>query len=272
MYRVKYADIPNAGDQLNIYIMKRIFHIDMVCADSPLNTDIVGIGSCLRDFYYNKRFRIRVSQVLRQKNVIHVWGTGFLYEEKEKNPRFFRNMIFHALRGELSKQRVEKITKKPLGDIPLCDGGILTSELFDHRIEKKYELGIIPHFREQDEPLFQEMKRISKRSVLINLREDPIKVCEKIGSCDYILSSSLHGLIIADSFHIPNLHIKVSNKPLGDGFKFRDYYSGYGLDTGTVDANIRIPSLNDIIDNYRIEPSVVEQKKSEMYQCFPFKG
>ena len=272
MYRVKYANIPNAGDQLNVYIMKRLFHIDIVCADSPLNSDIVGIGSCLDRFYYDNNFKIRVSQVLHQKTVIHVWGTGYLFEHEEKKHRFFRKMVFHALRGELSKKRVEKNTRKTLGAIPLCDGGILTSELFDHRIEKEYELGIIPHFREQDEPLFQEMKRISKKSVLINLREDPIKVCEKIGSCDYILSSSLHGLIIADSFHIPNLHIKVSNKPLGDGFKFRDYYSGYGLNTGTVDANIRIPSLNDIIDNYRIEPSVVEQKKREMYQCFPFKG
>lgn len=251
--------------------MKQLFHIDVVHADSVINADIVGIGSFLSKFKYSKNFIKKIFQIIRRKPVNHVWGTGFIREEEEKESKFFHKMVFHALRGELSKQRVEKITGKSLGSIPLCDGGILVSELFDYRIEKKYELGIIPHYREQDEPLFQDMRKISKKSILINLRDNPMKVCEQIGSCEYILSSSLHGLIIADSFHIPNLHVKVSNKLLGDGFKFRDYYSGYGLDANTFDANISIPSIKDIIDNYRIDPAIVEQKKHDMYQCFPFK-
>lgn len=271
MYKIKYADIPNAGDLLNVNIMKQIFHIDVEHTRSAVEADIVGLGSCLASFQYQRPFRMALHEIVNKSVVHHVWGTGFMYEEKEKEPRFIHKVVFHALRGELSKKRVEKITGKSLGAIPLCDGGILAAELFDKRIEKKYELGIIPHFREQDEPLFQEMMKNSKRSVMINLRNDPLKVCEQIGSCDYILSSSLHGLIISDSFHIPNLYVKVSDKLAGDGFKFRDYYSGYGFDVNTVDVNISIPTINNIIDNYRIEQTVVEQKKHEMYHCFPFK-
>lgn len=99
-----------------------------------------------------------------------------------------------------------------------------------------------------------------------------MSVYEQIGSCEYVLSSSLHGLIISDSFGIPNLHIKVTNNMRGDGFKFEDYYSGFGL-TDKV-FNLRetdiMPTINDIIDFYCIDRRQVEQKQEEMLACFPY--
>ena len=58
-------------------------------------------------------------------------------------------------------------------------------------------------------------------------------VCRDISGCERILSSSLHGLIIADSFSIPNRRIGFYNNLKGGDFKFEDYASALGrLDIG----------------------------------------
>ncbi|WP_156383835.1 hypothetical protein [Methylobacterium sp. Leaf456] len=49
-------------------------------------------------------------------------------------------------------------------------------------------------------------------------------------SCRRILSSSLHGLILAHAYGIPATWLKISDRPLGDDFKFRDYWASIGRD------------------------------------------
>ena len=48
-------------------------------------------------------------------------------------------------------------------------------------------------------------------------------------SCENILSSSLHGLILAEAYGIPTCRVVFSEKILGGDFKFYDYYSGVGI-------------------------------------------
>lgn len=117
------------------------------------------------------------------------------------------------------------------------------------------------------------MKKRYSDSVIIDLGNKPIDVVKEIASCETILSSSLHGLIVADSFHIPNKHILLypyGERMLGDGFKFADYYSSYGLKDNPIDVSTtNLPTIQSIIDDYRIEPSVVEKKKDEIFAVFP---
>lgn len=269
-YRVLYADIPNAGDQLNVYILKNLFGLDIVHAESYLIADIVGIGSGLGVYQYKSNIKGKIYQRMFDKAVHHIWGTGFMYEEKKHEHHFCSNkMVFHAVRGKLSKERVERLMGSKLGDIPLSDGGILTSELFEKPVEKRYEIGIVPHFKEQKEPIFWEINEKIKGSHIIDLKGNPMEVYKEIGACEYVMSSSLHGLIIADSFGIPNLHICATDKLMGDGFKFRDYYSGYGLSDNSVNVYDHIPTANEIIDKYDIDINVVAEKKKQMRNCFP---
>ena len=83
-------------------------------------------------------------------------------------------------------------------------------------------------------------------------------------------SCSLHGLIIADSFHVPNLHITLDNKMFGDGYKYRDYYSAFGLEHSPFDcAKGDVPPIKMIRDTYSVSAEAVEQKKEALFKAFP---
>ncbi|WP_124103196.1 hypothetical protein [Klebsiella pneumoniae] len=53
-------------------------------------------------------------------------------------------------------------------------------------------------------------------------------VVDEIISCEYILSTSLHGVIVAQAYDIPTLWIK-HNDINTDGIKFYDYFDSVGI-------------------------------------------
>ncbi len=60
----------------------------------------------------------------------------------------------------------------------------------------------------------------------------PPIVIKHIKQCRYIASSSLHGLIIADAYHIPNVRlVDYSTFHWKDAdYKYEDYYSALGIE------------------------------------------
>jgi hypothetical protein len=63
---------------------------------------------------------------------------------------------------------------------------------------------------------------------LIDISRDPLEVIADIGSCERIVASSLHGLIVADSFGIPRRaerFDKMTSPHEGGEFKYQDYGS-----------------------------------------------
>ena len=156
-------------------------------------------------------------------------------------------------------------------DIPTGDGGILASELLDTLPEKRYDIGIVPHVCDLNDPAAAELVRRYDNAKLINVKDDPITVLTEIAQCRCVLSSSLHGLIAADSFHIPNLHIVFSDRPLGDGYKFDDYYSAYDVQHRPYDLRVNAaPTLSEAADGWRIRSEQVEEKKRLLRAAFPY--
>jgi hypothetical protein len=60
---------------------------------------------------------------------------------------------------------------------------------------------------------------------LIDVSRPPWEVIRQIGRCRIVLSQSLHGLIVADAFNIPNLWIAPAQHMQGGDYKFMDYFS-----------------------------------------------
>jgi glycosyltransferase involved in cell wall biosynthesis len=219
------AGLKNFGDQLNVPLLSCLLGRPVSWAE-PKNATHVCIGSMLEAFHP------RITRVPRRPlPVLNVWGTGFIAAMGE-HPKlkaladgFCRPVRALAVRGKLSLKRLAAIgidtSRTALGD-----PGLLTSWIFDSKIlAKRHTVGIIPHYIEKNDARLLELRDSLQGSTIIDVTEAVESVVSAIRQCDMILSSSLHGLVVADSYGIPNLHVQVSGKLTGGTYKFEDYYS-----------------------------------------------
>ena len=269
------------GDLLNELLIPKITSRSIEQCLNPMRFDLMGIGSCGSSVWANRFAKPSLAE--RSKDCIKivggklnhkpcaVWGTGFIRDYTDRNLILIRNNIsFIAVRGALSKNIIEKSLGSSIDPV-LCDGGILASELISEPINKRYRIGFIPHFKEHriasEIGLIQLLDQMDD-AIMIDLRNEPISVIKQIAGCEYIVSSSLHGCIVADSFHIPNIRVRISDIP-GSGFKFDDYYSGFGIECPALiikDAS-DFPDPRIIKDKYQIDAQAVEKKKEDMAKC-----
>jgi pyruvyltransferase len=144
-----------------------------------------------------------------------VWGSGAIRDEYLE----LSNVRILALRGP----RTLKIAKEPSG-VALGDPAILMPHIYRPVEIDRMEIGIIPHYVDKlpDGNLGRNVR-------LIDVTElDWRRTIDQIASCDIILSSSLHGLIVAEAYGIPSVWVRLSNRVVGQGFKFLDYYESTG--------------------------------------------
>ena len=275
--KMYHAELPNMGDLLNVLLVKEYFGLEMK-RHTPLTAQLSGIGSGLGQFTIPKNnLPLAVAERIIGAILptVHIWGTGFI-EDKEWGDFYRKNMIFDAVRGELTKKKVEAILGHEI-QTTLGDAGVLAPKLVKEGIEKqkKYKVSIIPHFKEQDHPIFKQIADKFEGSHIIDLKDEPHQVIREIAQSEYILSSSLHGLVVADAFYIPNYHIVATDRLLGDGFKFDDYYSAYGLShkcTHILEEGIEMLSEEFVNTEYEVTKEMVDQTKIAMEKAFPFRN
>lgn len=93
---------------------------------------------------------------------------------------------------------------------------------------KRYRMGIIPHVVDLHHPVIEEIReKYADEILIIDLAHYKkwTDVIDQICSCEKILSSSLHGIIVSDAYQIPNCWITLSKKAIIGHFKFMDYFS-----------------------------------------------
>jgi len=270
-----YAKVGNMGDLLNELITENVLGYKVKHCTAKFECQTTGIGSFLGKFFPTKSnlpiFPKNIAGKMYDqiKPPLQIWSSGFIaYPTEEREFPLRKNINFATVRGELTRLRLEKIMNVKL-DIPTGDGGLLASYLIKGPINKKYKVGIIPHFREKEELQFKVLADRYDNSIIIDLTDDPLKVIKTISECEYILSSALHGLIVADSFGIPNKRLVLTDKLLGDGYKFDDYYSSFGVKVKAFNLNTNeYLSINNVIDEYDITQKEVEEKKKQLLNSF----
>jgi pyruvyltransferase len=146
-----------------------------------------------------------------------VWGSGFIRagERVVEKPR-----AVHAVRGPLTRDMlVSQAVECP--DV-FGDPALLLPRFFRPDVEKRFEIGIVPHYADKSHGWIERVRRDSSVHVL-NIESGIAEFVREALSCQVILSSSLHGLICADSYGIPSAWLKLSDQVVGRDFKFRDY-------------------------------------------------
>lgn len=198
----------------------------------PESSDLIGIGS--------------LCEKIPADYSGAVWTSGNLYASHVS--QLLRADVL-ALRGRLTAQQANLANKNT---VCLGDGGLLC-HLLAPATTKRYKIGIIPHYVDAKDPVIARLTEMHADIRFIDICDEPRKVLRQTAQCQHILSSSLHGLILADSLGIPNRWLQSSSRVLGEGFKFRDYYSVYAIDCPTpvtLTADDRVETLLDKIGAY----------------------
>jgi pyruvyltransferase len=139
-----------------------------------------------------------------------VWGAGKM-RRRDKIDLSKAKVL--ALRGELTAK-----DSGATGDYVLGDPGLLVSLLPGLKRTGEHPVGIVPHWQDR-------WLSWRQRGMTINPQGDPMTVIRQIASCSRIVSSSLHGIIVADAFGIERRWERAAN---ATEFKFRDYMSVVG--------------------------------------------
>ena len=95
-----------------------------------------------------------------------------------------------------------------------------------------------------------------------------IFIINEILSCERIVSSSLHGLITAQSYDIPCFWFKQNYIP-GDDIKFYDYFeSVYDIDyIPKIEGEI---SIEKVLNKEYIFPTLINERISDLLSSCPF--
>lgn len=150
-----------------------------------------------------------------------ILGSGFIHESSSSR---FPNAQILAVRGAYTRDRIKGLS----ADIPLGDPGLYATRLMGERREPARLLGIIPHHSNLASPSFRRIKERAPNDVaIISPVAQPKDVFDNIRRCEMLISSSLHGLIIADALGIPSVWSAESSL-VGGNFKFFDYASAVG--------------------------------------------
>jgi len=231
----------NFGDLLAPLLIKRFCHLDSEWSEAK-DSELVIVGSILEH--------------LPPGWVGVTAGAGLLHEQSS----FVTTGKVLAVRGPLTLKRIRgpKLYVGPepyLNNTVLADPGLLADELVGDQ-DKIYDLGLVPHWTDktlEQNPIF---KKYNPK--IIRVDDDPIEVIKQIGQCKKIVSSSLHGIILADAFGIPR-RIEIPPKALthihqeGGLFKWMDYSESINMKleigvTQEADRNKIIEKQNELFD------------------------
>lgn len=203
-----WAAKPNFGDAISEYAAAHASGREVVWANYG-SQDISAIGSIMHMIRWGDRKPRKGPKPV-------VWGTGML---RALELDFVENVEFACVRGPVTEALLE-IEVAGYGDPGLLMGDYLGPQ------ERGERIGLIPHFSHAGDPAFQAMVEANPVLQLIDVRADPLEVCRTIGRCAHVVSSSLHGLIVADSFGVPNTWLNPAGIHVAPKLKFVDYAAG----------------------------------------------
>lgn len=262
-WRLDGSEHGNFGDEISRLLIKKLFYKDSVWAPAD-KCEMIGAGSILAEVYETKG-----------KNKPYVWSSGFIEDRKLRVST--NDFKFCSVRGKLTLSRIDGSGKEK---IALGDAGLLASHLLPAKSRllghKKYRIGILPHYKEANSEFIRVMRHRGNEVFIIDATWPCEKVVESIAQCQALISSSLHGLIVADSVGTPNVHLSMAGLVEGGQYKFRDYYSVFleerydPIELTDVYSRSNGQLYQLVMDHYKI-PDDLAEIKSNIIAAFPLK-
>lgn len=256
-----FAKRPNFGDDLNYPLIKLLSRTEPILVPEGCNRPhYFCIGSIL---HFANRHSV-------------IWGSGMISKEKQHLPKEKPGAI-HAVRGPLTRKALLEAGI----DCPEIygDPALLLPKIYqpEQPVEQRFELGIIPHFVDKEHPWLQKVS-LDPAIRVIDVQDLSLEnFIKALLSCKTIISSSLHGLIVADAYGIPSgwISFKKGGLPflpkkrvIGKGFKFQDYFASVGRPSHEPVIIKKSSTLSQATENIQQHP--IRFNAEPLLQACPF--
>ena len=213
----------NAGDLLSPFIVEAMSGRNVTAAHYDDPHKLVAVGSAV--------------DVRQLRSGGRWWGTGAQHGNLIQVP----GNVFHAVRGPLTRKILMHHGYK-CPDI-YGDPALLLPQFYPCKASHSYRLGIVCHFDHRHMLCIAD----DVRCISIMRRDwDVCTLIDEICSCEQILSSSLHGIIIAHAYGIPAQWFAVEGMPAEAPLKYLDYFSSVGMPA-------QVPLLLDTIHEISVQ-------------------
>jgi len=201
-----WTDWPNFGDALSKDVVAWASNQSVQLVPGDTSNKLVAVGSVLQ----------------HAKSGDVIWGTGV-------NPYDYQNFWLNysksaldlhvlAVRGPITRDVLiaRKIRCPPV----FGDPGILLPMIYPKSCSPLHDAILIPHLK--DHSHYASSKHASMGIPVVNPASDWRDVVDSIASARLVISSSLHGIIVAEAYGIPAVWFRPTQ---GEGYlKFQDYY------------------------------------------------
>lgn len=186
-----------------------------------------------------------------------VWGSGINGKLLNRKDYKFKTLDIRSVRGPLTWQFLKDhfgITcPKIFGDPALLVPYFFPE--FTKKQQPKYDYIVIVHYSEDH--LFPK----DQWDNIVYSTDPWDEIIEKIVDSRFVISSALHGVIIAEAYGIPARLLRLTeNEPL---FKYYDYYQGTGRSNFSYAATV-----NQALEMGGEPPIQCDLEK--IYKAFPF--
>lgn len=232
-YWWKGAEGKNWGDALNPILIKELSGKEPTSVEEIFNLKNAPIYSVVGS----------ILGLYQTRNLI-VWGSGFISSSSQFKEKPLK---ICAVRGPLTR---DLILKQGIHCPEVYgDPALLYPLFYKSSVKKEYQLGIIPHYIDQNHPLL-DIFRDNPDVLIIDITDGINEVIDNICRCRIIASSSLHGIIAADAYGVPSIWIEFSDEVTGNRFKFLDYLLSVGRKNEIPLLITKNTKLQDIYNQY----------------------
>ncbi|MDR1962381.1 MAG: polysaccharide pyruvyl transferase family protein [Planctomycetaceae bacterium] len=227
---------PNFGDQLAPIIVQHFAKKEVVCSEKP--NKLIALGSVLG----------------YAKNGDSIWGTGLRQEGL-----LSKKLVVYAVRGQKTRNfLLEQGIECP--EI-YGDPAILMPMIYRPKIMASVEITILPHYSDNKLQYLGEQAKLP----IIHASESPKTVIDRIVKTKILVTSSLHGLILAEAYGVPVVLLRQKSQVWEPHFKFVDYF----LSTGREDQTLWDISIEESVQHIPNIPKPKPIDQEKLIKAFP---
>jgi len=220
----------NFGDLIGPYLISRITGKQVLNIHIMKYPGIMAVGSII--------------QLINREGMV-VWGSGLISKPSSEQSIKLKNYNPKIL--SVRGRETAKYLLKAGIDVPdnsvYGDPALILPLFYKPLIKHSKKIGICPHYIHK--PYFIKNIKQQESFDIIDVQNSMESVVDSIVSSTVCISTSLHGLIVAQAYNIPWVWLEIiDNNLTGDDFKFKDFFST--INESQV-VHLRV-NINEVVD------------------------